>query len=233
MPRAEQEQIAKVHFGALAQALLLDRSQYLEVLRDHAVAVTWEPSGANFVSQYQDPKRLFVQHNQESLAAPEISLPVQGTIAANSVVAVRQLKDLVNAGSPQMTITLRLEWSASGARFLLQMDPATLPAERYRALSLRVGQSTEAKNAANQDQDFTIEVSSGSRTAAIPASTLHRLIYPDVVFGAGKIVMQTLRLPLKRLAEVGVDLTDLRSVAFVFDRRPTGAIYVGDVQVSS
>ena len=233
MPRAEQEQIAKVHFGALAQALLLDRSQYLEVLRDHAVAVTWEPSGANFVSQYQDPKRLFVQHNQESLAAPEISLPVQGTIAANSVVAVRQLKDLVNAGSPQMTITLRLEWSASGARFLLQMDPATLPAERYRALSLRVGQSTEAKNAANQDQDFTIEVSSGSRTAAIPASTLHRLIYPDVVFGAGKILMQTLRLPLKRLAEVGVDLTDLRSVAFVFDRRPTGAIYVGDVQVSS
>jgi hypothetical protein len=233
MPRAEQEQIAKVHFGALAQALLLDRSRYLEVLRNHAVAVTWEPSGANFVSQYQDPKRLFVQHNQESLAAPEISLPVQGTIAANSVVAVRQLKDLVNAGSPQMTITLRLEWSASGARFLLQMDPATLPAERYRALSLRVGQSTEAKNAANQDQDFTIEVSSGSRTAAIPASTLHRLIYPDVVFGAGKIVMQTLLLPLKRLAEVGVDLTDLRSVAFVFDRRPTGAIYVGDVQVSS
>ena len=63
-------------------------------------------------------------------------------------------------------------------------------------LALRVGQSTEAKNAANRDQDFTIEVSSGSRTAAIPASAVHRLLYPDVVFGAGKIVMQTLRLPL-------------------------------------
>ena len=72
-------------------------------------------------------------------------------------------------------------------------------------LALRVGQSTEAKNAANRDQDFTIEVSSGSQTAAIPASAIHRLLYPDFVFGAGKIVMQTLRLPLSKLAELGVD----------------------------
>jgi hypothetical protein len=232
-PNESATAVIVLRHGALAQALLLDRSDYLDVLRDHAGAVTWVPAGADFVSQYQDPERVFVQHNQESLAAPEISLPVQGTVAADAVVAARQLKDLVNAGSSQMTITLRLEWSAAGARFLLKVDPATLPAERYRTLSFRVGQSTEAKNTANRDQDFTIEVSSGSRTAAIPASAIHRLIYPDVVFGAGKIVMQTLRLPLQRLAESGVDLTDLRSIAFVFDRRSTGTIYVGDVQVSN
>jgi hypothetical protein len=233
MPRAQQEQIAEVHLGALAQALLHDRSEYLDVLRDHAVTVTWVPAGADFVSQYQDPERVFVQHNQESLAAPEISLPVQGTVAADLVVDVRQLKDLVNAGGPQTTITLRLQWSTLGAKFLLKVDPATLPAERYRTLSLRVGQSTEATNAANRDQDFTIEVSGGSRTAAITASAIHRLLYPDVIFGAGKIVMQTLRLPLKLLADLGVHLTDLRSIAFVFDRRSTGVIYIGDVQVSN
>jgi hypothetical protein len=233
MPRPQQEQIAKVHLGALAHALLLDRPGYVNVLRDHAVAVTWVPAGAEFVSQYQDPERIYVQHNQESLAAPVISLPVQGTAALDAVVAARQLKDLVNAGAPQTTITLRLEWSALGARYLLQVDPATLPAKRYRTLAFRVGQSTEPKNAANRDQDFTIEVSSGSRTAAVPASALHRLIYPDVVFGAGKIVMQTLRLPVARLAAAGVELTDLRSIAFVFDRRATGTIYVGDVQASN
>src|SRR5205085_1201296 len=79
----------------------------------------------------------------------------------------------------------------------------------------------------------TIEVSSGSRIFAIPAGALHRLIYSDVVFGAGKIVMQTLRLPVERLAESGVELTDLRSIAFVFDRRATGTLYVGEVQVSN
>ena len=35
MPRASQEEIAKVHIGALAQAVLLDRAEYLDVLRDH------------------------------------------------------------------------------------------------------------------------------------------------------------------------------------------------------
>jgi hypothetical protein len=53
------------------------------------------------------------------------------------------------------------------------------------------------------------------------------------VFGAGKIVMQTLRLPLGRLVESGVELTDLRSIALVFDRRSSGVIYVGDVQASN
>jgi hypothetical protein len=232
MPRPAQEQIAKTHIGALAQALLLDRRRYLRVLRDHAAAVAWEPAGSEFVSQYQDPERVFIQHNQEGLAAPQISLPVQGTVAADAVAAVRQLKDLVNAGSPQSTITLRLDWNAPGARFLLKIDPETLPAKRHRALVLRVGQSTEPQNAANRDQDFTIEVSSGPRTCAIPASALHRLLYPDLVSGTGKIVMQTLRLPLQRLVEHGIDLGDLRSIAFVFDRRAAGTIYVGDVQAS-
>jgi hypothetical protein len=233
MPRASQEQIAKVHFGALTRALLLDQSEYLDVLRDHGVATAWVPAGAEFVSQYQDLERVFVEHNQEGLAAPQISSPVQGTVAADMVAAARQLKDLVNSFAPQTTITLRLEWSVPGARLLLNVDPSTLPAERYKTLTLRVGQSTEAKNAANRDQDFTLEVSSGSRTAAIPASSLHRLLYPDVVFGAGKIVMQTLRLPVHRLVESGLDPSDLRSIALVFDRRSSGVVYVGDLQVSN
>jgi len=232
MPRASQEEIAKVHLGALAQALLLDRAEYLEVLRDHGAAVAWDPAGTEFVSQYQDPERVFVQHNQESLGAPVVSLPVQGTVAADGVVATRALTALVTGITS--TITLRLAWNALGTRLLLRVDPATLPAERYKTLALRVGQSTEANNPANRDQDFTLEVSSGSHTAAIPASCLHRLLYPDPPpFGAAKIMMQTLRLPIERLVECGVDPSDLRSIAFVFDRRATGTLYVGDLQCSN
>jgi hypothetical protein len=60
----------------------------------------------------------------------EISLPVQGTAAADAVTATRVLKDLVNSFAPITTITLRLEWNAPGARLLLQVSPVTLPAER-------------------------------------------------------------------------------------------------------
>ena len=233
MLRADQELVAKVFLGAIAQAMLLDRSEYLDVLRDHRLAATWMPVNVDLVSQVQDPERVFIQHNQEGLLAPQVSLPVQGTAAADALVTARQFKDLVNAGAPVTTITLRLQWNAAGARLLLKMDPATVPAERYRTLSLRVGQSTEANNPANRDQDFTLEVSSGSRTASIRASSLHRLLYPDVFFGAGKIVMQTLRLPIRQLVDLGVEPSDLRSIALLFDGPATGVVYVGDVQLSN
>jgi hypothetical protein len=233
MPRSSQEEIAKTHLGALAQAVLLERPEFLDLLRDHGGAAAWAPAGTEFVSQYQDPERVFVQHNQEGLAAPVVSLPVQGAVLADGAVAVRQLTALVG-GISTTTITLRLAWSTLGSRLLLRVDPSTLPAERYKVLALRVGQSTEAGNAANRDQDFTLEVSSGSRTAAIPASSLHRLLYPDPPpFGPAKIVMQTLRLPVARLVECGVDPSDLRSIALVFDRRATGTVYVGDLQFSN
>jgi hypothetical protein len=233
MPRASQEEIAKVHLGALAQLVLLHRAEFVEVLRDHGAAVAWDPAGIEFVSQYQNPERIFIEHNQESLAFPVVSLPVQGTVAADGVAATRQLTALVG-GPPTTTITLRLVWNAAGSRLLLKIDPSTVPAERYSVLALRVGQSTEANNAANRDQDFTVEVSSGSRTMSIAVSSLHRLLYPDPPpFGPAKIVMQTLRLPVERLIEHGVDPVDLRSIALVFDRRPTGTVYVGDLQCSN
>src|SRR5262249_17378173 len=84
LTRAEQEQVAKVQFGALG-AVLLERSEYREVLRDHTAASAWMPPRTVFVSQYQDPKRIFILHNQEGLSAPEVSSPVQGTVAADAV----------------------------------------------------------------------------------------------------------------------------------------------------
>ena len=83
---------------------------------------------------------MFLEHNQEGLGPPQISAPVQGTVTAVVVVANRQQKDLVNAGAPESTITLRLEWNAPGARLTLGVDPATLPFRRFRTLAFRIGQ---------------------------------------------------------------------------------------------
>src|SRR2546423_1333180 len=232
MTRASQEQVAKVHLGALAQAVLLDHATYFDVLRDHGAAVTWDPPGTDFVSQYLDPERILVQHNQEGVVAPVVSLPVQGTAAADAVVATRALTLLT--GGVTATITLRLVWNALGSRLLLTVDPGTLPAERYKVLALRVGQSTDPNNAVNRDQDFTLQVSSGSRTASVAASSLHRLLYPDApIFGPAKIMMQTLRLPVAQLVECGGKPRDIRSIAFFFDRRAAGTLYLGDFQFSN
>ena len=232
IPRAAQEQVARFALGALAQAVLLDRRRSRRVLRDHAAATRWLPVGGDFVSQYQDPDRVFVLHNQEGLGPPEVSVPVQGIVTSAGVVATRELKDLVDAGAPQSTISLRVAWNAPGGELVLELVPGSLPARRFRTLALRIGQAVDPANPAGQDQDLTLRISSGSRTVTMPASSVHRLLHPDTTTGPGKIVLQTLRLPVRQLRRRGVDVRDLRSVALVFDRRPTGVLYLGDVQLS-
>ena len=97
--------------------------RYRRVQRDHAIAAPFFPVGVNVVSQYQDPRRLYLMHNQESLAAPEVSAPVQGVVTATGVTAVRELRDLVDSFAPPAAITLRLSWSAPGGSLRLGPRP--------------------------------------------------------------------------------------------------------------
>src|SRR5262249_22335881 len=136
IPRPDQEQIAKVHLGALAAATLLDRVKYFEVIRNHSRAAAWDPSVTVCVSQFQDPLRPFIQHQRACPKLPDISSAIRGSVAADAVTATRQFFDLVHAFAPIPKIALQLQWTGPGARYLLTVDPSTLPAERYRALSL-------------------------------------------------------------------------------------------------
>ena len=212
-------------------------SEYLEVLRDHAARRRRGcPSNVDLVSQYQDPERVFICSTiRKRLAAPQVSLPVQGTVAADAVTAraAEGSRQRGRAGHDDHAAP-GVE-RARGAPALASFDPGTVPAERYKTLALRVGQSTEAKNAANRDQDFTLEVSSGSRTASFRASS--SAIGSSIrtwCSAPGKIVMQTLRLPIQRLVDHGVEPRDLRSIALRLRsvRRPASSTS-GDVQLSN
>ena len=118
MPRASQEQIAKVHFGALAQAVLLRRPEYFAVLEDHAVATGWVPAGTEFVSQHQGPDRFFVQHHQKAPRRPWSHCPPREPCLPIAWYMTRALTALVPGVTT--TLTLRLAWSASGGRLLVR-----------------------------------------------------------------------------------------------------------------
>ena len=119
--------------GAIAQALLLDRVEYMEVLRDHATAVAWMPAGATSCRNTRirnasifSTSRRGLRRHRSPCRYRERPRPRRDRDA--------RLKDLVNSFAPVTTITLRLEWNAPGARLLLQVGPGTLPAERYKML---------------------------------------------------------------------------------------------------
>lgn len=237
--RTQQEQIAKIYIGAIAQAALQDRHEYFNLLKNHVVGVEagWLPP-INFVSQFQSPDRRFIQHFEEDTLA--VSKPIVGRVDTSKIDAQ---KLSLNGDSPfdhlfQETQGLRLAWNSGHRSYRVQLASNTLDVDQFKFLAFRVGQSIETNNPVGQDQDFTIEVSDGSSQVALPASSINRLIYPDrindVVEGAfARTVLQTFFIPTKQLQAEGLYVDRLAEIKFVFDQVPSGTLYFDELQLTN
>jgi Chlorophyllase enzyme len=236
--RQQQEQIAKVYISAIAQAVLLRRSEYLELLRNHNVAKDWLPAPVRLVSQYQDEKRLFIQHFEEAGSNIVVSNPVVGTVDTSNIDAEK----LSFSGTDptkqlfQETQGLRLKWQTMGKRYRIQFDPVSLDIGSFKLLAFRIGQSAEAENPEFQNQDFTLNVSDNQTTASFPASFINQLIYPDKVPGFGsflaRMVMQSFRMPFTLLKDKGLNVKQLRAIELVFDLTSSGILYLDELQLA-
>jgi hypothetical protein len=236
--RQEQEQIAKVYISAIAQAVLLGRSGYLELLRNHRVGNAWLPASVKLVSQYQDEKRLFIQHFEEPGSNIVVSNPVVGTVNTANVDA-QKLSFSGNDPTQQLfqeTQGVRLKWQALGKRYRVEFDPVSLNIKSFKLLAFRVGQSAEPENPEPQNQDFTLKVSDNQNTIAFPASSINQLIYPDKVPGFGsfiaRMVMQTFRIPFTVLREKGLNVKQLRAIELSFDVTASGVLYLDELQLA-
>ena len=240
--REQQEQIAKVYISAIAQALLLDKSTYLQLLENHAFGeqASWLPPQIKLVSQYQDAKRLFVQHFEEAPEAIVVSKPALGTVDTTHIKAKKQS---FNGTDPsqnlfQETQGLRLEWQQKDQSYRVSLDPTSLNLASFNVLAFRVGQSIEPQNPENQRQDFMIEVRDSAQSIALSASSINQMIYPDKApsFSGGQVVartvMQTFRIPLKLLAAKGLNVQKLSEIKLVFGVVPTGVLYLDELQLS-
>ena len=94
-------------------------------------------------------------------------------------------------------------------------------------------------NAEGKGQAFSIRVTDG---AGKTATAITRADEPALRFPAGEVMadtsfgdMFTGRLPMTTVrilmpALPGVDLTDIREIAMLFDRTPSGSLFVGDLE---
>ncbi len=237
--RAEQENAARVYLGAIAQAVLLGRSGYLGLLRDHHLAwdAGWIPNPIGLVSQYQDPRRIFADHYEHGNPATP-SPPVAGSVGATGMSAT---VDDLSGPSPvyQETHAARVVWNAAGGRYLLDLTPSTLATGAHQRLVLRCGQSAEAQNTDGTLQDFTVTLGDGANTHGVQANGYAELIYPETLaWGGRRVVLQTLRIPLAVFADAGVDVSDIRSIELAFDEPKSGtadhegSLYIDDIQLS-
>jgi hypothetical protein len=240
LERKQQEQIAKVYLSALAQAVLLDKLEYIDLLKNHRFGVEtgWFPTDVNLVSQYQDPERRFIQHFEESGSNIVLSSPVTGVVNTSNI----NVKKQSFFGTPtgilyQETQGVRLEWSVSNGVYLIQLDSQTLKTESFKFLVFRVGQSTESNNLQGREQDFTIEIGDDVNLVTLTASSINKIIYPDRFFTPrlliARMVMQTFRIPLEYLQSEGLNIKSLTEIRLVFNLVPSGVLYLDELQLSN
>lgn len=244
LSRPEQENVAKVYFSAIAQGILLRRSQYLNLLKDFQLSHQqgWIPNTIGLVSQYQDRQRLFIAHYEEDSVLTTLSPPVAGSIDTSNIKALELVFNQGSSGNLyQQTKGLKADWDASGKRYVLNINPGGLPTGKLHLLALRAGQSNDSKNSVDKLQNFTITLSDGTNSSSVKAASIAPLLYPaDINFPSGirRSVMQTLRIPLRLFAEQGVNVTNIRQIIFLFDEpivgtsTHCGSLYFDEIQLS-
>lgn len=236
--RAQQEDIAKVYVNSMVQGQLLDRSRYLNVLKDYQFALNWLPTDVDikYVSEYQDNERLFINHYEEDTDKSTVSPPVQGNNSWN-LDQCNELYFQVYMDPAfhlfQETNGLEISYNNSSHFYTISF-PGGLNTNTYQFIALRVGQSY---NNEKDNHNFHILIEDAfSNIASFEAADIAPLYYPDNEVGSRekRTVMQTLRIPLSSVSAQGVDLHNISSIKFHFDIiQEGGYLYFDEIQLSN
>lgn len=134
---------------------------------------------------------------------------------------------------------LRAGWTSTTTAFWDNALPAgTRDLSGYYALQFRAGvnYSDTTRNPANVPVDFTVTLSDGKgRSVSTLVSDSSRALFfpPSPQSGTlPKLFLNTIRLPLSTFAAGGLDLTDVRTVRFAFDRRASGYLMISDLALA-
>lgn len=246
--RTQQEQIAKVYIAALSLGVLKEKPEYLELLKNHTFGIKtgWLPEEINYVSQFQDPKRLFIQHFEEPGSDIAVSEPVEGSVEISSVNANKlSFRGSALSQLSQDTQGLRVEWDNNTAKYSIDLNTDTLNIENYSFLAFRVGQSSENNNPIDQEQDFKVEILDNSNNVVIlNASSINQLLYPDFLGDPNdpntlngrvirRVVMQSFRISLVDLESRGLEVSRIKKVSLLFEIVDTGTLYFDDLQLTN
>lgn len=238
LTRGEQELIARTYIGSIAQAELLEQTDFRALLKDHREAYIngWLPRNLHFVSQYQDRNRLFIQHFNEGGANLAVSVPVQGNISTTVPLTAAKLRFNLGPSSHlyQDANGARLAWSGVNGVYRIQVTTGTLSTSSFAFLALRIGQSSEPANPDGGSQDFTLVMGDGTQSVAFPLSQFGEMLYPDTmpVGTAPKTIMQSIRIPFKFLRVQGLDLNNVVRIELKANLTASGIIYLNDLQVT-
>ena len=252
----QQQAIERNYFIAFFRTYIGHETQFLPFLRGDAAPPMSHPAGQPIFETYQAPAALRLDVN-DFVSAGNLITDAQGgavnqsglapfTLVGGSsgtsdaTPALRPLPGQPAARQPNNTPSnynfngvpglsqLSLGWSTMGA-FLENVLPVS-DVSGYMALQFRAAVNfTDSRNRVLQDDFSAVLTDATGKTASVPISQFSSVLKypPGKVLRLPKVELNAIRIPLT--AFTGVDLTHIKSVRFVFDRQPMGAILLSDV----
>jgi len=146
--------------------------------------------------------------------------------------------NVVVPGDPALAV---VSWEKPGAALRFEIPQGQGDLSQAAAISLRAAiDPISDLNPAGKGQAFTVLLTDGAgKTAAVhtrpdePALQfpIGKVETDQGIEGglfSGRVPLTTVRLPVQDFA--GVNLSDIREMALVFDQTPTGSIFIGDVE---
>jgi hypothetical protein len=261
MSAADQFESLKCFIGAASQSMLRGMSGYLAFFKDKALCGAALPQnpvnvrGASlpivFNSQFQDNRRLLVNHYEEDAALATASKMSNGIVGINSwtsgLTVSEQLIGSTPAGSYNEHALVTV-WSASGKSYQTQLS-APLPViastgDTLKTAELRVGFSnSDAENtpAINQDFSFRLKDNAGHQFSVAASATsgsvpvLPKQTYilsGELTFASYPAIFQTVRFPLSMFSGNGVNTAAITEIAIVLDKTAKGRFFIDDIQLT-
>ena len=141
-------------------------------------------------------------------------------------------------GNPEQ---LALTWNGTDGAYAVALPEENRDLSGYATLHLRAAvDPLSLLNEPGQPQAFSLRLTDGAgKTAAVTLTGEPALAFPAGVKGAvnsfnldtwdNHVILSSIRVPLARFT--GVDLSDIRSVALVFDAAERGAIFLTDLEL--
>ena len=236
----EQQRIAQVYVSAFLDATLAGAEGYRSVFRDQRAARAWLPD-VFLLQQYQDASTRLVSTFEEDIDATTTTLP-GGRITAQNLGEWREGPVPLKWGWLG-TRALFLGWDShtakGAAKYLITLPEAGLGLGHKPVLTFRLANATRGDLT---PLDLTIElIDAAGRTARQPLSHVS-LLPPQLAAETLKArflsnsprsepVFRDFEFPLADFAASDGEFqpTRLRTVAFVFDRTPSGKVILDDV----
>ena len=240
----DQQQIGKIYMGAFFIAGLKGWSAYRTFLNGEVTFVSL-PASVTRVFQYQDPRRLFVNHFEEDGNVATTSLP-GGSNSAVGTFANYVNYGFSDFGAPHhlwgQTSGLIAGWNDAQPEMHIQMPgkrEGRSPLPDYEFLAFHTGQTHETVpnlNSPAQNRDFVVQLNFGSTPGPeVEVSDYQLLIYPLITASTGtKSVQQTVRIPVSRLTDAGrFRLQDVSEIILKFNQSGKGNVAIDEIQFTN